>query len=153
MTSSQVGPGQGNVYSSGNLGNVLTTTVNGLPANGNELYVTLFTLIGANWVSNAYTYYATNTNSGLATLTNTTPLIGSSVNFTWNADANATGYWLDISAIQAGGNDLDQTGNLGNVTNVTINNLPANGSTIYTTLWSLVGGQWLNTQTTFISNP
>jgi hypothetical protein len=150
---SQIGPGQADVYSSGNLGNVLTTTVNGLPTNGNELYITLFTLIGNNWVSNAYTYYSTNTNSGLATLTNTSPLIGSSVNFTWNADANATGYWLDISAIQAGGNDLDQTGNLGNVTNVTINNLPANGGTIYTTLWSLVGGQWLNTQTTFISNP
>jgi hypothetical protein len=39
-----------------NLGNVLTTTANGLPTNGSTVYVTLYSLVGGQWLSNAYTY-------------------------------------------------------------------------------------------------
>ena len=73
--------------------------------------------------------------------------------FTWSADANATNYWVDVSNIGPGGNDLDQSGSLGNVQTETIYNLPANGSTIYVTLYSYVGGQWLSTASTYVSGP
>ena len=36
--------------------------------------------------------------------------------------------------MSAGGNDLDQSGNLGNVTSYTIYNLPGGGATIYVRL-------------------
>ena len=46
-----------------------------------------------------------------------------------------------------------QSGNLGNVLSTTVNSLPANGSQIYVTLWSLVSGQWFNNQYTYTSGP
>jgi hypothetical protein len=51
-----------------------------------------------------------------------------------------------------GGNDLDQSGNLGNVTSYTIYNLPGGGATIYVRLYSLVGGQWSFNNYTYTSN-
>lgn len=146
----------GNQYlQSGNLGNVLTTTVNGLPLNGSTVYVTLYSLIGGQWASNAYTYTALNASAGLAVMQTPTPastLSGNPVIFTWSADANATAYWLDIGNV-AGGNTIYQTGNLGNVLTTTVNNLPANTSTIYVTLYSLVAGQWFSNAYTYISGP
>jgi hypothetical protein len=38
-------PGGSRYYQSGNLGNVLTNTVNGLPTNGSTVYVTLWSLL------------------------------------------------------------------------------------------------------------
>ena len=72
---------------------------------------------------------------------------------TWSSDTNATGYWVDVSLVGPGGNDLDSSGNLGTALTETINNLPANGSTVYVTLYSLVGGQWLSSATTYTSGP
>jgi hypothetical protein len=80
-------------------------------------------------------------------------LSGNTVTFTWSADSNATAYWVDISNVAAGGNDLDSSGNLGNVLTETVYNLPANGSTIYVTLYSYVGGQWLSSASTYTSGP
>jgi hypothetical protein len=48
--------GGNDIYPSGNLGNVLTTTVYSLPADGSQIYVTLYSLVGGQWLSNAYTY-------------------------------------------------------------------------------------------------
>jgi hypothetical protein len=147
--------GAHDIYSSGNLGNVLTTSVSGLPTDGITLYVTLYTLIGSTWTGNAYTYTALNATSGLAAMQTPTPsttLSGSTVTFTWSSDANATAYWVDISAVHAGGNDLDSSGSL-NTTTETVYNLPANGSTIYVTLYSYVGGQWLSNAYTYTSGP
>jgi hypothetical protein len=52
-----------------------------------------------------------------------------------------------------GGNDLDSSGNLGTALTETIYNLPANGGTIYVTLYSYVGGQWLSNAYTYVSGP
>ena len=38
------------------LGNVLTTTVYSLPADGSPIYLTLYSLVGGQWLSNGYTY-------------------------------------------------------------------------------------------------
>ena len=143
-------------YQSGNLDAVLTTTVHGLPTNGSTIYVTLYSLVGGQWLNNAYTYKAFNATTGLAAMQ--TPAPGSTLSggnlamFTWSADANATGYWLDIGNV-VGGNQYYQSGNLGAALATTVYSLPANGSTIYVTLYSLVGGQWLNNVYTYVSGP
>ncbi len=138
-------------YQSGNLGNVLTTTVNGLPTDGSTVYVTLYSLVGGQWLSNTYTYTAFNLAGAKGVITTPTPsstLTGSSVIFTWTAGQGATNYWVDIGS-SAGGNQYYQSGNLGNVLTTTANGLPTDGSTVYVTLYSLVGGQWLSNTYTY----
>jgi hypothetical protein len=143
-------------YSSGNLGNVLSKTVNGLPTDGSAVYATLYSLIGGQWFGNTYNYTAFSATSGLAVMQSPGPgstLSGNVVTFNWSVDPNATAYWVDVSTVDPGGNDLDSSGNLGNVQTETIYNLPANGSTIYVTLYSYAGGQWLSTASTYTSGP
>ena len=144
--------GGDNYYSSGNLGNVLTATVSGLPRNGSTIYVTLYSLIGGAWVPNAYTYTAFNGAAG-GVITTPTPgstLSGSSVTFDWTASAGASAYWLAVGSTAGGTNYYSSE--LSGLT-ATVNGLPANGSTIYVTLYSDVGGQWLNNAYTYFSGP
>ncbi|MGB8890298.1 MAG: Ig-like domain repeat protein [Candidatus Korobacteraceae bacterium] len=142
-------------YQSGNLGNVLTVTVNGLPTDGSTVYVTLYSLVGGNWLSNAYTYTAFNSGASLGIITSPVPgstLSGNVATFNWSAGSGATSYWLDVGST-VGGNDYYQSGNLGNVLTTTVYSLPANNTTIYVTLYSYVGGQWLYNQYTYTSGP
>jgi Lactonase, 7-bladed beta-propeller len=142
-------------YQSGNLSNALTTTVSGLPSDGSPVYATLYSFIAGQWISNAYTYTAFNGSSGLAVMQTPTPgttLSGNQVTFTWSSGANATAYWVDIGSA-AGGNQYYQSGNLGTALTTTVNSLPANSSTIYVTLYSYVGGQWLSNAYTYVSGP
>ncbi len=148
-------PGGNQYFQSGNLGNVLTVTVNGLPTDGSTVYVTLYSLVGGNWVANAYTYTAFSSTGALGVMQTPTPgstLSGNSATFTWSAGSGATAYWMDIGS-SAGGNDIYQSGNLGNVLTTTVNTLPADGSMIYVTLYSYVGGQWLSNPYTYVSGP
>jgi len=147
--------GGNNYYSSGNLGNVLTITVNGLPTNGSTVYVTLYSQVSGVWFGNTYTYTALNATAGLAVMQTPIPgstLSGNVATFTWSADANATAYWVEIGSA-VGGNNVYSSGNLGNVLMTTVYSLPANNSTIYVTLYSLVGGQWLSNAYTYVSGP
>ena len=137
-------PGGNQYYQSGNLGNVLTTTVTTMPSDGSTVYVTLYSLVSGQWLSNAYTYTAYSLASAGGTITTPTPgsvLTSSSVTFIWNAGSGATNYWLDVGSTP-GGNQYEQSGALGNVTQTTVNGLPTDGSTIYVTLYSLIGGVW-----------
>jgi hypothetical protein len=148
-------PGGNQYFQSGNLGNVLTVTANGLPTNGSTVYATLYSLVGGQWVANAYTYTAFNASSGLGVMQTPTPgstLSGNQATFTWSAGTGATAYWMDIGST-LGGNDIYQSGNLGNVLTTTVYSLPADGSTIYVTLYSLVGVQWLSNAYTYTSGP
>ena len=133
-------------FSSGNLGNVLTTTVSGMPTDGSTVYVTLYSLVSGVWLNNEYTYTAFNASTTTGTLTTPAPgstLTGSSVAFGWSAGSGATAYWIDVGS-SAGGHDYFSSGNLGNVLTTTVNGLPTNGSTVYVTLYSLVSGAWLS---------
>jgi hypothetical protein len=144
----------GNQYlQSGPLGNVQTKTVNGLPTDASTIYATLYSLIGGTWSGNAYTYTAFNAASGAATMQSPaqgTALSGSTVTFIWNAGSSASAYWLDVGGAQYGNNDY-QSGNLGNELSTTVSTLPADGSTVYVTLWSYVGGQWINNEYSYVS--
>ena len=141
-------PGGNNYYQSGNLGNVLTTTVNGLPNTGVPLYVTLWSYVAGQWVNNQYTYTSVGALGILTTPPPNSTLPGANVTFDWAAGSQATAYWLDVGST-VGGNNYYQSGNLGNVLTTTVYGLPTNGSQVYVTLWSLIGGQWLNNQYTY----
>ena len=146
----------GNQYfQSGNLGNVLTKTVTGLPINGSTVYVTLYSLVGGQWLNNQYTYTAYNAGSLLGVMQTPIPgstLSGNVATFTWSAGSGATAYWMDVGST-VGGNNYYQSGNLGNVLTTTVYSLPADGSQIYVTLWSLVGGQWYYNEYNYTSGP
>ena len=148
-------PGGNQYYQSGNLGNVTTTTVTGLPTDGSTVYVTLYSLVGGNWIANSYTYTAFTLTGALGVMQTPTPgstLSGNQATFTWSAGTGATAYWLDIGS-NPGGNQYYQSGNLGMALSTTVYSLPADGSTIYVTLYSLVGGNWLSNAYTYISGP
>lgn len=141
-----VGNAQGgnNYYQSGSLPTTtLSQTVNNLPMDGSNIYVTLWTQINSQWANNQYSYTAFTPAGQLGVMQTPPPgstLSGNTVTFTWSADGGASAYWLDIGSM-LGGNDIYQSGDLGNVLSATVNGLPANGSQIYVTLWSMVGGQ------------
>ncbi len=148
-------PGGNQYYQSGNLGNVLTVTVNGLPTDGSTVFVTLYSYVGGQWLANAYTYTAFNQAGALGIMQTPTPgstLSGNVAAFTWSAGSGASAYWMDIGST-LGGNDIYQSGNLGNVLTTTVSTLPADGSQIYVTLYSYVGGQWVYNQYTYVSGP
>ncbi len=147
----------GNQYfQSGNIGNVTSYNVNNLPTNGSTVYITLYSLVNGNWLYNEYQYTAYNLSSSQGVLTTPTPgsqFAGTTVTFDWTPGAGASNYWMDIGNT-SGGNQYYQSGPLGNVNTVTVNGLPMDGSTVYVTLYSLVGGQWLGTTYTYTAfNP
>ena len=119
------------------------------------MYVTLYSLVGAQWLGNSYTYTAYNASGALGVMQTPTPgsiLSGNIATFTWSAGTGASAYWLDIGNVP-GGNQYYQSGNLGNVLTTTVYSLPADNSTIYVTLYSYVGGQWLSNAYTYTSGP
>ncbi|MGB0110749.1 MAG: hypothetical protein WBP52_19805, partial [Terriglobales bacterium] len=75
-------------------------------------------------------------------------LSGSSVTFGWTAGAGASAYWLVVGST-AGGDNYYSSGNLGNVLTAIASGLPTNGSTLYVTLYSLIGGAWVPNADTY----
>ncbi len=80
-------------------------------------------------------------------------LTGASATFQWTPSDPATAYWIDVGSV-AGGNQYYQSGSLStNTRAATVSGLPTNGSTIYVTMYSLIGGQWLENAYTYTSGP
>ncbi len=147
--------GGNDIYQSGNLGNVTQVTVNNLPSNGQTLYVTLFTFVNGGAPYNQYTYTAYSLSNGLAQMTSPPPgseIDGTSATFSWSAGTNAQGYELDIGSTY-GGNDIEQSGPLGLVQSLTVNNLPNNGTEIYATLWTQINGNLYYNEYEYQSGP
>ncbi len=149
-------PGGNNYYSSGNLGDNLSVTASNLPTDGSTVYVTLFTYTAGEWLYNQYTYTAAGGSSQLAQITsppNNTEVDGTSVTFNWSAGSGGeSGYWLDIGTYP-GGHTIYQSGNLGLVYTTTVTDMPNDGSEVYGTLWTLIGGQWYYNQYQWQSGP
>ena len=138
--------GGNNYYNSGPLGDVTTTTVTGLPTDGSQVYVTLFSYVNGQWVYNEYQYTAYSQAAGILAViqspANMTTIYGPQETFTWSGGRNAQGYWLDIGD-SPGGNDIFQSGPLTtNTLSAMVSGLPANGEQIYGTLWTEIAGQW-----------
>jgi hypothetical protein len=115
----------------------------------------MYSLIDGQWLYNQYTYTAYNAGSALGVMQTPTPgstLSGNVQTFTWSAGSGATAYEMDVGST-VGGNNYYQSGPLGNVLTTTVYTLPADGSQIYVTLWSLVGGQWYYNEYNYSSGP
>jgi hypothetical protein len=142
--------GGNDYYSSGNLGTALTTIVPNIPADGGtQLYATLYSLIGGQWVSNSYTYTA----APGAVMQSPSPgstLSGSGLTFSWSAGDGGP-YMLTVGSTY-GGSDIYSSGSMGPQSTV-VTGLPANGSTVYVTLATMDGGQWLYNYYTYVSGP
>jgi hypothetical protein len=144
--------GGNNYLQSGPLpGSQYSLAVNSLPSDGSTVYVTWWYEVGGSWSYTEYQYTAFNVTLEEGVLTTPTPgstFSGSTVTFDWTAGSGASNYWLDVGSTP-GGNNYYQSQSLGNVLTVTVNGLPTNGSPVYVTLYSFVGGQWLSTGYTY----
>jgi len=138
---SAIGPGQSELFLY--KGTATTATAPTLPANGAEVYATLYTKSNGVWQSNSYVYYEsgprpaqlTSPTPGLATILGT-----SNITFQWNTGAQVTDYQLNLSAIAAGDSDLYSY--KGTALTTTVPTLPANGVEVYATLYSKINGVW-----------
>jgi hypothetical protein len=138
-----------NQYYSQNQGLNTSVTVGGLPTNGSQVNVTLYTEFGGNWYSNLYIYTAESfTLASMATPSAGSPLSGQSQTFTWSAASSGVqAYYLDVGTSSQVNYYYSQ--NQGLNTSATVSNLPVDGSTVYVTLYSQFNGTWYNNQYTF----
>ncbi|MCP4127705.1 MAG: hypothetical protein GY753_11655, partial [Gammaproteobacteria bacterium] len=140
--------GDYDVYS-GNLGTDTSVTVSELPADGETLYVRLWSQVEGIWVYNTdITYTACGLTAAIQSPTPASTLGSATETFSWN-DSGATGYWLWIGTSE-GGYDVYSSGDLGTGTSTVVSGLPDSGETLYARLWSKVEGIWIyNTDFTY----
>lgn len=121
-----------------------------LPSDGRKIYVTLWSVIGGVYQSSSYMYTAANVAISKGTMTspaNGSALPGTSATFTWSAGSGVTSYALYIGRTP-GGYDI-YAGAEGSNTSKTVTTLPLDGGPVYATLWSLVNGAWLSSESIY----
>ena len=123
-------------------GTNLSATVNGLPVNGQTLYVKLWWQTSGVWSSTNYTYQAANPQKAVLispTPGSVLPATSSSVTFSWTSGLAVTQYWLLVGATPGGSEYYNaSTGTALSATS----SVPLNGQTIYVRLFSVIGGGW-----------
>ena len=140
--------GASDLHDSGYLG-TLSTTVNGLPLNGQLVHVRLWYVLNGTWEFTDYQYTAATgspppTPPGMTSPTPGSTLPGSTVTFTWTAGGSGiTGKWLYVGS-SLGASDLHDSGYLSTLS-TTVNGLPENGQQIYVRLWYVSNGSWEST--------
>ena len=139
---SAIAPGQSELFSY--KGTATFATAPTLPANGAPVYARLYSYIKGAWQYNDYTYTESGT-AAPAALTSPSPGVGTvlgatNVTLQWNAGTGVTRYQLNLSATTPGASDLFLY--KGTATTATVPTLPANGVTIYATLYSYINGAW-----------
>jgi hypothetical protein len=136
------GVGSSNVYNSGNV-TVTTEAVNGIPTNGQPVYVRLYSLINGTWQSNDYTFtaYGSPTLATMISPTQGSTLSGASQGFTWNPGNLATHFELWVGTTGVGSANVYNSGNV-TVTTENVNGIPTNGQPVYVRLYSLINGTW-----------
>jgi parallel beta-helix repeat protein len=140
---SAVAPGQSDLFTY--KGTATSAIVLTLPQNGIPVYATLYSLIDGAWLSNSYLYTESGTSPGL--LKSPTPGLGTelgatNVTFGWTTGAGVAVYQLNLSAVAPGEGELFMY--KGTATSAIAPNLPANGATVYATLYSYINGVWLS---------
>jgi len=125
-------------------GTATSATAATLPANNVPVYATMYSKINGVWYSNAYEYTESGTPTPAA-LTSPTPGIttilgATNVVFQWITGTNVSEYQLNLSAIASGDSELFSY--KGTALTATAATLPANGVTVYATLYSKINGVW-----------
>ena len=142
---STIGPGLSDLFL--HKGTATSAVVPTIPADGETVYATLYSKINGAWQANAYLY----TESGTpvpATLTSPTPgvttvLGATNVSFHWSTGTGVTDYQLSLSTIGSGLSDLFLY--KGTATSAVVSAIPANGVTVYATLYSKINRAWQST--------
>ncbi len=141
-------PGVFDIYTKVLGGGALSDTVTNLPTDGRRIYVRLYSLTNAGWKFNGYSYDAFADSAGAAALltspTDRSTLASSSASFAWTAGIGAGSYMLFVGK-SLGAYDIDLTLEKNSLSD-TVTNIPQDGSPVYATLWSLLGGQWKPTR-------
>jgi len=134
------GVGSENIYNSTELATT-SKTLNGMPVNGETIYVRLFTDYNGHHVYQDYQFTAAQ-QGVLNSPTPSTTLSGPSVKFGWVAGTGlANGYFLHIGSTGVGSDNLLNSSEYSAIaTSVTVNNLPVNGETIYVRLFTDYNG-------------
>jgi hypothetical protein len=108
------------------------------------VHATLWSYIKGAWQQNNY-LYTENGTSVPAVLQSPTPglstVLGAiDVGFQWNAGKGVGLYQFCLSTVAPGGCDLFTY--KGATLSATVPSIPANGVTVYATLWSNINGAW-----------
>jgi hypothetical protein len=124
-------------------GSQTTSTLTNLPLDGSTIYVRLSSLLGSNWQYVDYSFTAAGRSLAVAMISppNGAALPGSTAVFQWSAGVGVSQYWLYVSALAPGGQEI-YSGSQGSNTSKTFAGLPTNGSTIYVRLWSEIDSVW-----------
>lgn len=137
-----LGANTANIYNSGALTGT-SVTVSGMPANGVNLYATLFTKLNGTYQPVSYNYTESGT-PALASLTSPSPgsiLPGASATFSWTAGSGPTAYLLYVGTLGANTANVYSSGSVSG-TSATVTSLPTTGAPVYVTLFSEINGAW-----------
>jgi hypothetical protein len=134
----------GNTLFSANMGTQTTVQVYGLPVDGRDIYVRLWSFIGGAWQSSDYGFKAAGgslpARAEMLTPTPGATLPTGTVNFQWSAGSAVQRYHLFIGE-WPGGNTL-YSADQGSSLAANVAGLPQDGRPIYLRLWSLLDGVW-----------
>lgn len=128
-----------NIFDSNNLGNVLTTSISGLPTNGSRVWIRLWYRSGSGdaWSFIDESYTAAGSAPSIDSSSGTGVLTAPNDTFNWNdPNDSVTSWWLYVGSAP-GGNDYEDSGNLNSVTTYTTvsAHLPTGGVPVYVRLW------------------
>ncbi|MEZ5355191.1 MAG: trypsin-like peptidase domain-containing protein [Bryobacteraceae bacterium] len=122
-----------------------SVSVAGLPRDGRPVHVRLMTLLESGWEAVDTTYIAQN-GAQVDAASIVSPVAGSvirtgSVLFQWANGVKVDEYRLEIGTSLGGG---DIYGNsAGKATQVTVKDIPLDGTPLHARLWSYIGGEWV----------
>ena len=126
-----------------------------VPATGNRVFITLWSLIGNGWLANTYFYDTYNQNANVTATTApaqllapAAPIASSTHTFQWTSGTGANLYWLAVGST-VDGTDYYNERNIGTTTlSATVRNLPARNTTVYVTLYSRINNAWVPQRST-----
>jgi len=127
-----------------------SVTINGIPIDGNPIYVRLWTKVAGTWFYRDHIYSTKFYDVGGSEITS--PTIGSKLNtstttFIWQDYESAESYWLGVGttreAISSGNwGDIYSKPHVAAINSATVDNISLGGDTLYVRLWTKVAGTW-----------
>jgi len=134
-------PGARDIASSGDLGTNTEYDVIGIPTDGSTVYIRVWYFSSAQWhyVDSSFTAATINvvaTTPAMISPANGSALGGDSVKFEWRDNNTLVNkWWLHIGTSQDGKDIYDSGPDVRNLTSVTVDQLPVDGSTAFARLW------------------
>jgi hypothetical protein len=143
------GLGSSNVYN-GTATTGTSVQVSGIPANGANLYATLWFYLSGKWqyVGATYVEAGTPTPPALTTPKPGSTLPGSTVTFGWNPGKGPTRFVLRLGTTGLGSSNV-YNGSSTTATSLQVTTVPTNGAKLYARLWYYLNGTWKYVDATY----